>query len=89
MDIRDALQTAENVNQASEAVHRVITACLLLSQWPVSIKSQVASETRKRLSGKGLLFPVLNTPLMERTAFKKMVIAHLPLAGRAHWGTMG
>lgn len=72
MDIHDALQTVDNVRQAGEAADRAINACFLLSRWPVSIESRAARETRKRLSAKAPDVPVLQTPLMDRTAFKEM-----------------
>jgi chromosome partitioning protein len=78
MDIHDALQTVENVKQAGEASDKTITACFLLSRWPVTIESRAAKETRKRLSAKAPDVAVLQTPLMDRTAFKEMTFNGAP-----------
>lgn len=78
MDIHDALQTVENVKQAAEAADRTIAACFLLSRWPVTIESRAAKETRKRLTTKAPDVPVLQTPLMDRTALKEMTFNGAP-----------
>jgi len=78
MDIHDALQTVENVKQAGEAADKTIRACFLLSRWPVTIESRAAKETRKRLMAKAPDIPVLQTPLMDRTAFKEMTFNGAP-----------
>ncbi|WP_207462173.1 ParA family protein [Azospirillum sp. SYSU D00513] len=78
MDIHDALQTVENVKQAAEAADKTIAACFLLSRWPVTIESRAAKETRKRLTAKAPDVPVLQTPLMDRTAFKEMTFNGAP-----------
>lgn len=78
MDIHDALQTVENVKQAGEAADKTIRACFLLSRWPVTIESRAAKETRKRLQSKAPDVAVLNTPLMDRTAFKEMTFNGAP-----------
>jgi len=78
MDIHDALQTVENVRQAGEAADKVIMTCFLLSRWPVTIESRAAKETRKRLTAKAPDVPALQTPLMDRTAFKEMTFNGAP-----------
>lgn len=76
LDVRDAIRTEQQVADAAELSERPIARAIIWTRVPSGFESRVSKAVRETLVERNL--PIMDTALMERTAFREMFLTGSP-----------